>query len=105
MTSYGSGPSATPLAAGFLDFEVLLILDDSVEYRYAAACPALPGCVSDGRTRDEALEMITEAINLYLSDLGPGQSPAPQPDSVDAVGAEYVAAGFSVETVRIQIPQ
>ena len=105
MTSYGSGPSAAPLAAGFVDFEVLLILDASVEYRYAALCPALPGCVSDGRTRHEALEMIKDAINLYLADLESDQPPPVQPDAVDAVVGQYVAAGLTVETVRIKIPR
>jgi predicted RNase H-like HicB family nuclease len=31
-----------------------------------AECPALPGCVSQGRTRDTALENIREAIALCL---------------------------------------
>ena len=29
-------------------------------------CPAIPGCVSQGRTRDEAVENIREAIGLCL---------------------------------------
>ena len=28
--------------------------------------PALPGCISEGETRDEALTNIREAIELYL---------------------------------------
>ena len=36
-------------------------------YKYAAEVPALPGCLSDGRTREEALENVKEAISLYLS--------------------------------------
>jgi len=31
-----------------------------------ADCPALPGCVSQGRTRDEALANIHEAIELSI---------------------------------------
>jgi predicted RNase H-like HicB family nuclease len=33
---------------------------------YIAECPALPGCVSQGRTLDEALKNIREAIELSL---------------------------------------
>ena len=33
---------------------------------YIAECPALPGCVSQGRTLKEALKNIQEAIELSL---------------------------------------
>ncbi len=31
-----------------------------------AECPAIPGCISQGRSRDEALKNIREAIELCL---------------------------------------
>ena len=34
---------------------------------YAVYVPDLPGCVSEGRTRAEALTMIADAINGYLA--------------------------------------
>jgi predicted RNase H-like HicB family nuclease len=36
---------------------------------YLASCPALPGCYSQGRTRGEALNNITEAIRGYLASM------------------------------------
>jgi predicted RNase H-like HicB family nuclease len=33
---------------------------------WVAECPAIPGCVSQGATRDDALESIREAIVLCL---------------------------------------
>ena len=33
---------------------------------FVAECPALPGCVSQGRTEQEALENIREAIVAWL---------------------------------------
>jgi predicted RNase H-like HicB family nuclease len=33
---------------------------------YAVWCPALPGCWSQGKTEEEALENIKDAINTYL---------------------------------------
>ncbi|MGA8198085.1 MAG: type II toxin-antitoxin system HicB family antitoxin, partial [Acetobacteraceae bacterium] len=35
---------------------------------YGASVPALPGCVSQGDNRDEALANIREAIELYVDD-------------------------------------
>jgi predicted RNase H-like HicB family nuclease len=34
---------------------------------WVAECPAIPGCVSQGTTRPEALENIREAIELCLA--------------------------------------
>lgn len=33
-----------------------------------AECPAIPGCVSQGRTRDEAIDNVREAIALCLDE-------------------------------------
>ena len=33
---------------------------------FVAECPVIPGCISQGRTRDEALANIREAIELCL---------------------------------------
>ncbi|HEX7314375.1 MAG TPA: type II toxin-antitoxin system HicB family antitoxin [Pyrinomonadaceae bacterium] len=33
---------------------------------WVVECPAIPGCVSQGETKDEALENIKEAIALCL---------------------------------------
>jgi antitoxin HicB len=36
---------------------------------FVATCPALPGCVSQGRTRAEATENVREAIEGYIKSL------------------------------------
>jgi predicted RNase H-like HicB family nuclease len=36
---------------------------------FVAQVPSLPGCVSQGQTRDEALSNIRQAIELYLESL------------------------------------
>jgi predicted RNase H-like HicB family nuclease len=36
------------------------------EEGYAVWCPSLPGCWSQGATKEEALENIKDAIQLYL---------------------------------------
>jgi len=43
-----------------------VVLEPSEEGGYTAIVPALPGCISEGDSRDEALANIREAIDLYL---------------------------------------
>ncbi|MGA2734892.1 MAG: type II toxin-antitoxin system HicB family antitoxin [Syntrophobacteraceae bacterium] len=45
---------------------VRIVLEPSEEGGYTAVVPSLPGCISEGETRDEALANIKEAIELYL---------------------------------------
>ena len=40
--------------------------DSPGPYKYAVEVPALPGCFSDGRSEEEALRNVKEAISLYL---------------------------------------
>jgi predicted RNase H-like HicB family nuclease len=43
-----------------------------------ASCPALPGCISQGRNLEEARQNIREAIALYLESLRAyGEAPPP----------------------------
>jgi predicted RNase H-like HicB family nuclease len=44
---------------------------------FVATCPALPGCVSQGRSRAEAHENIREAMEVYLESLREHGDPIP----------------------------
>jgi predicted RNase H-like HicB family nuclease len=46
---------------------------------FVAECPALPGCVSQGKTRDEAIANIKDAIEGYLASLKKHGEAAPLP--------------------------
>ena len=43
-----------------------VVLDPSDEGGFTAYVPTLPGCISEGDSRVEALQNIREAIDLYL---------------------------------------
>ena len=43
-----------------------VVLEEAEEGGYVVYVPSLPGCVSQGETRDEALDNIKEAIEAYL---------------------------------------
>jgi len=43
-----------------------IVLEPSPDGGYTVLVPSLPGCISEGETREEALINIREAIALYL---------------------------------------
>ncbi len=43
-----------------------IIFEPSEEGGYTVYVPGLPGCISEGDTKEEALSNIREAIELYL---------------------------------------
>jgi predicted RNase H-like HicB family nuclease len=54
---------------------IKVILERGRDGYVVARCPSLKSCWSQGKTRDEALRNIREAIELYLEP-APGQIPA-----------------------------
>jgi len=45
---------------------------------WIAECPGLPGCISQGRTREEAITNIREAIQGYVAALEEDHLPVPE---------------------------
>jgi predicted RNase H-like HicB family nuclease len=52
---------------------------------FVAEVPALPGCISQGNTRAEAVENIKEAIELYIESLEAHGDPVPPSISEEIV--------------------
>jgi predicted RNase H-like HicB family nuclease len=46
--------------------------------QWVAECLSLPGCVSQGPTREEAIRQLREAIHLYISVLEEDHLPVPE---------------------------
>ena len=63
---------------GFAKFMVMLQRDE--DDFIIASCPALPGCYSQGRTRDEAIANISEAIRGYIVSMRKHGEPLPETD-------------------------
>ena len=45
---------------------------------WVVECPSLPGCISQGMTKEEAIINIREAINGYIAALKDDQLPVPE---------------------------
>lgn len=52
---------------------------------YVVECPTLPGCISQGKTREEALANIKDAIKGYIASLEQHNEPVPLPITEEIV--------------------
>jgi predicted RNase H-like HicB family nuclease len=66
-----------------MKFRVLIEQDE--DGVFVAEVPALPGCISQGQTRSEALENAHEAIEAFLESLKANGEPVPP-----SIGEEVV---------------
>jgi predicted RNase H-like HicB family nuclease len=61
-----------------------VILYPGEDSYWVVECPSLPGCISQGKTKEEAVENIREAIEGYVLALQQDGLPVP-PERFDAV--------------------
>jgi predicted RNase H-like HicB family nuclease len=60
--------------------EFIVIVEEG-ETSFGAYVPDLPGCVAVGETRDEAMQLIREAIELHVESLRENGDSVPVPHS------------------------
>lgn len=58
-------------------FTFRVIIEQDEEGEFVAQCPSLPGCISQGKTRKEALDNIKDAAKGYLESLKKHKEPIP----------------------------
>ena len=56
-----------------------VVIEQDEDGVFVAEVPSLPGCVSQGETRAEALKNIREAIEVYIESLKAHNEPVPPP--------------------------
>ena len=72
-----------------------IVLEQGMDGYIVASCPALKGCVTEGRTEEEAMSNIKEAIELYLE--ADPRIPACRPVNIRSASSLYepeTAAAF-----------
>ncbi|HEU0010177.1 MAG TPA: type II toxin-antitoxin system HicB family antitoxin [Verrucomicrobiae bacterium] len=62
-----------------------VVIEPDEDGVFVVQCPTLPGCISQGRTRDEALANIKDAITGYLASLKKHDEPVPLPITEEVV--------------------
>jgi antitoxin HicB len=71
-----------------LNFTVVMTPDETGGY--VVTCPALPGLITEGHTREEAHEMAADAIKGYLESLKKDGEPIPTDNSIiEEVSVEF----------------
>jgi predicted RNase H-like HicB family nuclease len=85
--------STGPSGAGFLPrfsaynrpMKYRVLIEQDEDGMYVAEAPSLPGCISQGATREQAVANIKEAIALYLESLRARNEPVPPSISEEVV--------------------
>jgi predicted RNase H-like HicB family nuclease len=63
-----------------------IILYPGEDGYWVAECASLPGCISQGKTKEEAIANIKEAIELYIEDMIENGETVPE-DQLDRIVA------------------
>ena len=63
-----------------------MVVVEKTRNSYGAHVPDLPGCIAVGETREEALQLIQEAIEFHLDGMREEGEPIPEPSAT----SEYV---------------
>ena len=56
--------------------KLMVVFEQSDEGGYTVYVPSLPGCISEGDNKEEALNNIKEAIELYLEPVADDFTPS-----------------------------
>lgn len=62
-----------------------IVIEPDEDGVFVAECPTLPGCISQGATRQEAIANIQDAIIGYLQSLNKHGEPVPLPITEEIV--------------------
>ena len=62
---------------------IKVVMEPSDEGGYTVIVPALPGCISEGNTKAEALKNVHEAIELYLEPIDDDATFAPNSEQIE----------------------
>jgi predicted RNase H-like HicB family nuclease len=84
-TSTSKKSKNSKLEHGRFRFPVIIEKDRS---GYYAACPALQGCYTQGKTYEETLQNIEEAISLHIEDRMENGEPIPISDEISFTTVE-----------------
>ncbi len=71
---------------------------------YGVSFPDFPGCITAGRTLDEASRMASEALELHIQGMIEDGDSVPEPSKVDDIAADAAKRGAIAFLVNVEAP-
>ena len=72
-------------------YEFPVLIEKDGEHSFFATAPTLSGCYTSGKTFNEAVKNIEDAISLYVQDLKDGKKSVPKRKTVSFMSVEVLA--------------
>jgi len=70
---------------------------------YGVSFPDFPGCITAGRTLDEARRLAPEALALHIKGMIEDGEPIPEPSTVDDVAGDPALKGAVAFLVKVDV--
>ena len=80
------------------------ILHKDPESDFGVSFPDFPGCITAGKTLDEASRMAAEALALHIQGMIEDGDAVPEPSKVDDIAADAAKRGAIAFMVRVEAP-
>src|SRR5712691_6624964 len=84
--------------------EYIAYLHKDRDSDYGVSFPDFPGCVTAGRTLDEASRMAAEALALHIQGMVEDGDAVPEPSKIDDIAADVAKRGAVAFLVSVDAP-
>ncbi|MGA9641623.1 MAG: type II toxin-antitoxin system HicB family antitoxin [Terriglobales bacterium] len=71
---------------------------------YGVSFPDFPGCITAGRTLDEASRMAEEALALHIQGMIEDRDPVPEPSKLEDIAKDAARQGAIAFMVKVEAP-
>lgn len=84
--------------------EYIAYLHKDRDSDYGVSFPDFPGCITAGRTLDEASRMAADALALHIHGMLQDGDPVPEPSKIDGIAADAAKLGAIAFLVNVDAP-
>jgi predicted RNase H-like HicB family nuclease len=84
--------------------EYIAYLHKERDSDYRVSFPDFPGCITAGKTLDEASRMAAEALALHIRGMIEDGEPVPEPSKVDDIAQDAVRRRAIAFLMRVEAP-